>query len=180
MTSCIRQWNATSWLISVRRALAWGLVKLVTAEHFGVISQQDVPHFLGARGRVHLQRAICLQPQVVRAVLKRYGALLKTLQVSEKWGSYLKLWLHQRDFRFCISLPVCQVLKWSWCSFMGVIDCNLSIGAQCWHVCLGRTNQAIFEQLLLKHFSHSTFMKLVDYGVGEITGNSLSNSQFSS
>lgn len=68
--------------------------------------------------RVNLQRAIRLQPQVVRAVLKRYGALLKTLQVSEKWGGYP----HRRDFRFCISLPVYQVLKWSRCSFMGMID----------------------------------------------------------
>lgn len=80
--------------------------------------------FSGCPGqmRLNLQRATCLEPQMVGAALKGRGALVKTPRVSEKWGRYLKPWLHRRDFRFCIALPVCQVLKWRWCRFMGVID----------------------------------------------------------
>lgn len=131
--------------------------------------------------RLNLQRAVCLQPQMVRAraVLKGRGALLKTLQVSEKWVRYLKLWLHQRDFRFCISLPVLPSAEMKMMQLHG--DdwlCNLSICARHWHVGLRKTKQAGFKQLLWMHFSHCTCMNLVEYGVGEITGNSLSNSQF--
>lgn len=119
-TSRVSQRNAAS----VCKALVWGSVKLATAEHCRVISQMRCSPFSGCQGQVqvNLQRAMCLQLQMVRAVLKNYGALLKILQVSEKGGRYLKLCLHRRDFRLCISLPAYRVLKWSWWSFMGLVD----------------------------------------------------------
>lgn len=97
----------------------------------------------------NLPRALCLQPQVVRPVLKRYRVLLEALQ-SLKNGVDTSNCGHTRGILGSAALCLfSQCWNEAGSASWGDGLCSLSTGVQYWdmleHVGLERTNGGIFK-----------------------------------